>query len=617
MNKKIKFSYKDWNFKKKLLIIISTLIIAIVILISILNYVLYSRNFTKQTISQTQQIIEQIGINVDTYLNELFRLNLAPYYDDEIMYELEQKYTTQADNLSKKRAIESFLASVMTLPRSEILRVYILTDDNLYSYTRTPYDMEDYDNYQATDWYKQALQSSTPVFVPIHSEKVFGEKPLQIFSIAQRIRSKEDNSKVLAVIKVDANYTGIKSICDQVQMKDKGSLFILDDNKNIVYQNNHFDNDIIDALNMDSYVNDGDFTQTIDIEKYIINVTSLKSTDLKVIAINSYNELNKDAKTIRNVTILLALLCMVLALSALIAFVQNFFKPLFNIISLMKLVQKGDLSVQVEVKNNDEIGYLARSFNKMILRIKDILDKNTQLIKEVYESRYLQKEAQYNILCSQIKPHFLYNTLNTISLLIKCKNTEEAVQSIEKLSYFLRGIMNADKNIPLSTEIDIVDSYLGILKARYGENLSYEIAISPDYCDYLIPALTLQPIVENAIIHGCEVKRGKSRIRIYSSCEEDFLQLHVIDNGIGIEENLLNKLNEDISTVSSIEESTSTNTTITESIGLINVNKRIKLKYGDNYGIHIYSSELEGTHVVLSLPLKENDRKETNECIQR
>ena len=613
MDKKIKFSYKDWNFKKKLLLIISALIISIVILISILNYVLYSRNFTKQTISQTQQIIEQIGINVDTYLDELFRLNLAPYYDDEIMYELEQEYTTQTASLSKKRVIESFLASVMTLPRSEILRVYILTDHNLYSYTRTPYDMEDYNNYLETAWYQQAIQSSTPVFVPLHFEKVFGDKPIQIFSIAQRIRSKEDNSKILAVIKVDANYTGIKTICDQVQMKEKGSLFIIDSNKNIVYQNNQLDKkDIIEYLNKASYQSDGNSTQTIDSEKYIINVSSLKSTDLKVIAINSYNELNKNAKTIRNLTIFLALLCMLFVLSILFVFVQNFFKPLFNIISLMKVVQNGDLSVQVEVKNNDEIGYLARSFNKMILRIKDILDKNTQLVKEIYESRYLQKEAQYNILCSQIKPHFLYNTLNTVSLLIKCKNTEGAVQSIENLSYFLRGIMNADKNIPLSTEIDIVDSYLGLLKARYGDNLSYDINITTDYNDYLIPALTLQPIVENAIIHGCEVKRGKSYINIYSSITEDFLQLHIIDNGVGIEESLLNKLNKAISNVNSVEDTAPTNSSITESIGLINVNKRIKLKYGDHYGIHITSCPSEGTHVILSLPLKGKNRKEIN-----
>jgi two-component system sensor histidine kinase YesM len=599
------FSYKNWNFKKKLIVIISALIIAIIILISVFNYVLYSRNFTKQTINQTQQIIEQISINVDTYLDELFRLNLAPYYDDEIMSELDKKYNSKEENLNKKRMIESFLASVMTLPRSEILRVYILTDDNLYSYTRTPYDMEDYDNYPDTDWYKQAIGSSTPVFVPIHSEKVFGDKPIQIFSIAQRIRSKEDNSKVLAVIKVDANYTGIKSICDQVQLQEKGSLFILDENKNIVYQNNKLDKkDIIDKINMASYHSDGDFRETIDSEKYIINITSLKSTDLKVIAINSYNELNKAAKAIRNMTILLALLGMVLALTILFIFVENFFQPLFNIIRLMKLVQNGDLTVQVEVKNNDEIGYLAKSFNRMIVRIKDILDKNTQLVKEVYESRYLQKEAQYNILCSQIKPHFLYNTLNTISLLIKCKNSEGAIQSIEKLSYFLRGIMNADKNITLSTEIELVDSYLGILKARYGDNLSYEIRIAPDYTAYLIPALTLQPIVENAVIHGCEMKRGKSIIQIFSSCDDKYLYLHVTDNGRGIEVRKLVQLNCELSNVTSIEESDQENVSITESIGLINVNKRIRLKYGDDYGIHIASSASMGTHVKLKLPLK-------------
>lgn len=606
---KIPFLYKNWSFKKKLLVIISTLIIAIIVIISSSSYVLYSRNFMKQTVTQTQQIIEQISINVNTYLDELFRLNLSPYYNDTIMQNLEEEFKNKTSDLDQKRIIEDFLASVMILPRSEILRVYILTDYNLYSFTRTPYDMEDYDNYSDTNWYRQAVKSSAPVFIPVHSEKVFGDKPTQIISIAQRIRSIKNNSNVLAVIKVDADYTGIKSICDKVRLKQKGSLFIIDKNKNIIYKNNKLDRDnLIRHLQIDKYNKDGDYTVKINSEKFVINVASLSSNDLKVIAINSYNELHKDLKEIRNMTILYAFLSMLLALSILFVFIHRFFKPLFNIVDIMKQVQNGNLSVQVEVINNDEIGYLAVSFNKMILRISEILDKNTQLVKEVYESRYLQKEAQYNILCSQIKPHFLYNTLNTISLLIKCNETKTAIQSIEKLSYFMRGIMNADKNITLLKELEIVDSYLSILKARFGDNLNYNIKISPDYMDYMIPALTLQPIVENAIIHGCEVKRGKSILHIYSSIDNNHLNIHIIDNGVGIEENNLRKLNNELSThaLNNNDSNYSERVIISESIGLINVNRRIKLKYGDDYGLHIISSVNEGTQIIISLPLAMN-----------
>ncbi len=606
--KKNPFLYKGISFKKKLLIMISALLLAIIIVISFSGYNLYSKNFTQQTINQTQQIIDQVALNVDTYLDELFRLTMSPYYNDDIMQELEDEYITSGSSLERKRNIENFLSSVMILPRSEILRVYILTGNNLYAYTRTPYDMNDYDSYKETDWYNEALISASPVFVPIHSEKVYGETPTQIFSIARRIRSKEDNAKVLAVIKVDANYSGIKSICDQVSLKENGSLFIVDQNKNVVYSNNNaLSATLLSEIDLASFTSDGNYTQTIDSQDYILNTASLKTTDLTVIAVNSYLDLTKTNRSIRNMTILLASLCLVIAVVILFFMIQEFLKPLFSIITLMKQVQDGDLKVRVAIKNHDEIGYLASSFNRMIQRITEILDRNTQLVKEVYESRYLQKEAQYNILCSQIKPHFLYNTLNTISLLIKCKSYEQAIFSIEKFSYFLRGIINADKNILLSTELSIVDSYLGIQKARYDDHLTYEIAVDPAFHDYSIPALTLQPIVENAIIHGCEVKRGGSKIKLYSTKDDHTFSLHVTDNGAGINEEVLDRLNRELAlgalTDTANESALTPSTTLSESIGLINVNKRIKLKFGEAYGLSIQSGVQKGTHVTLLLPL--------------
>ena len=269
------------------------------------------------------------------------------------------------------------------------------------------------------------------------------------------------------------------------------------------------------------------------------------------------------------------------------------------------------MSVQVPVKNHDEIGYLTESFNTMVNRLRTTMQKNTHLVKEVYETRYLQKEAQYNALCSQIKPHFLYNTLNTISLLIKCGEHDKAVRNIEDFSFFLRGVMNTDKDIPLSAELKLVDAYLSLQKSRYEDQFSYQIDIPGNFMDYEIPALTLQPIVENAIIHGCEMKRGNSVIKISCTADERFLTICIEDNGRGMEQSQVKELNCMFCTLPS-QNSDMDENALNESIGLINVNSRLQLKFGMKYGIVIHSKINEGTCVSLRMPGNGRKGKVTN-----
>ncbi|OOM73810.1 sensor histidine kinase YpdA [Clostridium puniceum] len=608
MMKKLCF-LPNLNFKTKLLLMICFFNISLVLLISSLNYKWYSNQITRQTINETQQIIDQIGVNIDNYIDELFRLTLSPYYNDEIMEELKSPSVSVHSTLNKKRKIENFLSSVMTLPRNEILRVYVLTDSDIYSYIRTPYEMNDYYTYQESNWYKEALQSTKPVYIPIHSEKVFGNKETQIFSIARKIRSKEDNSITLGVIKVDADYTGIKSICDKVHFENKGSLFVINGNHDIVYQNNALINQ--DFLNMiPADLTKGDFILNFAGNKYIINVTTLETSGLKVIAINSYEELMKTTRSNLSRTIMLVLICIIISVIIFILFIQEFFHPLFNIIKSMKLVQNGDLSIQVPVKNKDEIGYLAISFNKMLININDIMNKNSKLIKEVYESQYLNKESQYNALYSQIKPHFLYNTLNTISLLIKCEETNKAVQSIENLSCFMRGIMNTSKEISLEVEIKIIDSYLELQQMRYGEKLTYSIEIELEFLSIKIPTLSLQPIVENAVKHGCELKRGNTHIHIYSISNDESISILVTDNGKGIDPAVLSILNKRLEDPCQTAIPFSETNQLEGNIGLINVHRRLRLKYGNKAGLKITSVKEKGTTVILHIPIitsKEED----------
>ena len=582
------------NFKTKLVLMISLFNISLVLCVSFFNYLWHSQQLTRQTINQTQQIIEQTGVNIDNYIDELYRLTLSPYYNDEIMEEIASSPRTPEEILTKKRTIETFLSSVMTLPRDEVLRVYILTDDDIYSYTRTPYQMEDYDSYKEAAWYKEALSTNNPIYIPIHSEKAFGERRTQIFSVARRLRSKENNNYILGVIKVDANYTGIKSICDKVKLENQGALFVINENEEVVYAKNDLaDSSLLYELSLQT--RNGDFSCYINREKYIVNVTTLQESGLRIIAIHSYNNLTSRAKANLSRTVFLAFICIVASIGIFILFIRRFLHPLYHIIDSMKIVQTGDLTVQVPIEQNDEIGYLASSFNTMTSNLKNVIDRNSELIKKVYEARYLHKVSQYDALCSQIKPHFLYNTLNTISLLIKCGESRDAILCIEDLSRFLRGIMNTDKEIPLKEELSLVSSYLNLQKIRYGDRLSYDLKIEKNTEPVLIPALSLQPLVENTIKHCCEASRTPVAITITSVIQKDQLRIRVADNGPGIPEAILQRL------ITGLDKEGEENN-LEASIGLINVHRRLRLRVGPASGLQITSCA-EGTSVTLVIPL--------------
>lgn len=596
-------AYRDWSLKSKLLIMISSLLTAAVLVVVTLNYVRYSSYLTKQTVGQTQQIIEQIGINVNTYMDELFRLSMSPYYDDTVMQELEINADTDEKQLDKCRRIEEFLGSVMILPRNEILRVYILTDEGIYSNEKTPYNSMDVQDYSRTDWYQQAKTTQEQIFIPVHMEPVFGEKGTLIFSIVRGLRSKKDNNRVLGVIKVDASYDGIKSICDKVKLSTGSSLLILDDDLNVIYQKS-LDSDLALKKPILSEIlsTQGGSVCKIDGQRYVVNTSRLPATGWTVAFVNSFEALNQYSVQTRNASFFAAVVCVLLSVGVLALFVRGFLQPVSRIVKGMKAVEGGDLTVRVPVEGHDETGYLSESFNNMTVQVAETLNRNTLLVKEIYEARYLQKEAQYNALCGQIKPHFLYNILNTISLLIKCRENAKAVEDIESLSVFLRGVMHVDKEIPLSQELRLAVAYLNLQTSRYGEKLSYQIDVPEDLLTYRLPALSVEPLVENAVVHGCEKKRGSSQITISTSLNGQTLFLYVRDSGAGIAPEKLAELNQCLCEESLLDSRTEEDI-FTESIGLLNVNKRIKLLFGLDYGVQIFSEQGKGTQAVLSMPL--------------
>jgi two-component system sensor histidine kinase YesM len=438
-----------------------------------------------------------------------------------------------------------------------------------------------------------ALGNAGTTFIPAHLETQ-GRTTLSVFGVAKRINSTRDNSKLLGVIRVDASYNGIKSVCDRIGTQDGNALLILDNANNLIYRSDKTgSSDLLD--NVTKGQSKGLYTLKTKGETYFISTQSLTAADWRIIDVHSMRSMTGAATLVRDRAYLLAFLCAALGVLVTVPLVRRFLKPVFHITDVMQKAQSGDFSVRVDVRGNDEIAYLARSFNDMVKQIDSEIVRNNLLTRQIYEARYLEKEAQYAALCNQIRPHFLFNALNTIHLLIKTGRGDEAVKCINMLAVLLRGMVNSDREITLRAEMKIVESYLTLQQKRYG-SLSYSLPDITNWEEYLLPAFTLQPLVENALVHGCELKRGQTRVEITIQETEGDLQVTVSDNGIGMSEQTLEGLREAL-TAPSVEPTQSE-----KSVGLVNIARRVKLIYGEAYGLTLSSIQGEGTTVTLRLP---------------
>lgn len=261
--------------------------------------------------------------------------------------------------------------------------------------------------------------------------------------------------------------------------------------------------------------------------------------------------------------------------------------PITRISRVTNQVAKGNLSVRAAAESGAEARMLSDSLNAMIDKINELLD-------QVTTEQIRLRKAEFELLQAQINPHFLYNTLDTIVWLAEAGDQKRVVSMVDNLSDFFRTSLNQGKDIiSIREELAHVRSYLEIQQVRYQDILRYEITVPEDLYEYKIPKITIQPLVENALYHGIKNKRGQGTITVTGERSENGFVLYVRDNGIGMTQERLNEVRAGIQKLSY---------TGKEIYGLYNVNERIRLNFGETYGISIESTYGEGTCVSISLP---------------
>jgi two-component system sensor histidine kinase YesM len=302
------------------------------------------------------------------------------------------------------------------------------------------------------------------------------------------------------------------------------------------------------------------------------------------------NEIMAQVSAIRYYSLIIAGVTVLVALAVSIILTSGIARPVIELRALMKEAEEGNLAVRFEGRQEDEIGYLGKSFNTMLEEVQKLLDM-------VYHEQQSKREAELKILHEQIKPHFLYNTLDTIQWMAQEHGAQDIVQVVAALTSLFRiGLSRGKEMIRLAEELEHVRSYLIIQKARYEDKFDFSLDSDEDVLSSMVLKLTLQPLVENAIYHGIKERRGHGSIRVEARRRDGMLLMRVSDDGVGMNPAKLEE-------VRSLLKATHPHDQGLPGYGIHNVHERIRLSFGARYGLRFESSPQAGTTVEILHPL--------------
>lgn len=295
------------------------------------------------------------------------------------------------------------------------------------------------------------------------------------------------------------------------------------------------------------------------------------------------------------VTLMINIIFLIGMIVSVILVSNHFIKPIPHLIKAMKQVQSGNFDIRIPVLGNNEIGEIEETFNYMTSRIHKLIKNNTKQYEQLIIATKEIKESEIKVLESQINPHFLYNTLDSINWMAIEKEEYEISLMLNNLAKILRyTIRNINRIVTVKDEIDWLEQYLYLQKQRFIAVFDYKIEAKPEIYSYRIYKLLIQPLIENAIIHGFEgYKKGGELKIVFEIAENDYIRIQIIDNGNGIKQESMKRI-QDI-----LEETDVKNTE--EAIGIANVVNRVRLYYGEGGEVLVHSNE-NGTIFTLNLP---------------
>lgn len=575
------------SIQSTMLVSFSALMVLAMLVFMVIAMRYTSGTIYENSINYMSQIIQQVNYDIDTYIEYMENISSVIAKSSDVPRYLFDQNQTEAEREAEKERILTQFQTIME-SRDDIYNVAAVAKNGRYIINQGDDELTGYVDIESLDWYQAAMESKSGIAVSSsHVQNAIQSSYKWVITLSRALVNNQTGERE-GLFFVDLNYSAISDLCNNNSIEEKGYIFVLDAEGNIVY---HPKQQLmyggLKTENIDAIMECREDSLIIDEggDSKLYTMSKSKRTGWTVVGAAYTSELLKNNEQAQMWYLLVAsiLLLAVIGISSIIS--REITKPIRSLRDSMRKVQNGQFGTHVEVITENEIGSLGRSFNLMTSEIQALMEQN------VYEQKQKRK-SELKALQAQINPHFLYNTLDSIIWMSEAGENDEVVEMTSALARLLRqSISNDQEEVELEKEIEYVKNYLTIQKMRYKDKLEFFIYVDPRVAHVPVIKLVLQPLVENAIYHGIKYKETKGNLKIYAKPVDGRVEIVVADDGIGMDEDVMEHIFDEHRKEQK-----------RNGVGVPNVQKRLQLQYGSEYGIRYESVKGAGTKVVITIP---------------
>jgi multi-sensor signal transduction histidine kinase len=557
-----------------------TAIIAIA-LISLIIFQRFTNSLNATIIEENSGIVGQLGESVDSYLRNAMKVSDSIYYNvikntdisnDDIKKGMNLIYVNNDNMIDDIALISGKGELIESMPALRL-------KDNI--------------NVLEKDFFKKSMAESEYInFSMPHIRDLFDRNENSyswVISLSRAVEVTDEGKATQALLLINLNYRYFEEIFSNVNLGNGGYVYLTNDRGDIIWhpkQNEIYSGRFNEDNKYAATLKDGITVENLRGKNITLNVRTIGYTGWKLVGVTPSAALGIDGIKFRFFVLFVADLFLFL-LAMINAFISDkISNPIKRLDGSVREIESGNLDVEIVPSGSYEVEHLGKSIKNMLGRIK-------VLMSDLVAEHNAKRKSEFDTLQSQINPHFLYNTLDIIVWMIENENSDKAVNIVTALAKFFRISLSKGKNIiTVKDEVEHVRNYLMIQNMRFKNRFEYSIDVDEKVLSYSSLKLMLQPLVENAIYHGMEFMDGDGEIDVKVFKEDDSLYFTITDNGLGMSEDMVETLlSKDF--VPSKKGS---------GIGVKNVNERIKLYFGSEYGLKVESEPDEGTKITIHLP---------------